>query len=117
MMIRCGGRKSKRRLKVRVEISVGTSWRPGMGEGNRSMGEDPSEIPTRGKYRDCSGHLLEPNRTSRGKSWTSMHHKFFNPNFALPTRYAGIKMEQRLREQTTNDCPNLRPIPCERANL
>jgi hypothetical protein len=26
-------------------------------------------------------------------------------------------MEQRLREQPTNDWPNLRPIPRERANL
>jgi hypothetical protein len=35
----------------------------------------------------------------------------------LPTRCAGKKMEQRLREWLTNDCPNLRPNPCERTNL
>jgi hypothetical protein len=42
--------------------------------------------------------------------------KTFKPKFALPTRWARIKMEQRLREQPTNDCPNLRPIPWESAN-
>jgi hypothetical protein len=34
----------------------------------------------------------------------------------LPTRCAVIKMAHRLREQPTSDSPNLRIIPCERAN-
>jgi hypothetical protein len=42
--------------------------------------------------------------------------KTFNLKFVLPTRCAGIKMVQRIREQPTNDCPNLRPISCGRAN-
>jgi hypothetical protein len=36
--------------------------------------------------------------------------KTFYPKFFLPTRYAGIKMEQKWREWPTNDWPNLRPI-------
>jgi hypothetical protein len=42
------------------------------------------------------------------------HHptyKTFKLKFALPARWAGIKMEQRLKEKPTNDWPNLRPIP------
>jgi hypothetical protein len=38
-------------------------------------------------------------------------HKTFDSKFVLPTRCAGTKMEQRLREWPTNDWPNLRPIP------
>ena len=42
--------------------------------------------------------------------------KTFDPKFVLPTRYAGIKMEQRLREQPTSDWPKLKPIPWTRTN-
>jgi hypothetical protein len=38
-------------------------------------------------------------------------HKTFNPKFFLPTRYAGIKMEQKLRKWPTRYWPNLRPMP------
>jgi hypothetical protein len=31
--------------------------------------------------------------------------------FVLPTRCAGIKMEQKSKEGATSDWPNLRPIP------
>jgi hypothetical protein len=47
------------------------------------------------------------------------HHpiyKTFDPKFALPTICAGIKMEQRLREWSTNDWCNLRTTPWERSN-
>jgi hypothetical protein len=37
-------------------------------------------------------------------------HKVFNPKLVLPTSCSGIKMEQRLREQTMNDWLNLTPI-------
>ena len=37
-------------------------------------------------------------------------HKTLDLKFVLPTRCAGIKIEQRLREWPTNDWPNLRPI-------
>lgn len=40
-------------------------------------------------------------------------HKTCNPKFVLPTRWAGIKKEQRLR--SSHDWPNLRPTPWERA--
>jgi hypothetical protein len=43
-------------------------------------------------------------------------YKTSNPKFVLPTKYAWIKMEQRLREQISNECLNLTPSPCERAN-
>jgi hypothetical protein len=43
-------------------------------------------------------------------------HKSFNPKFVLPTRYRGINMEQRLKEQPTYEWPNLRCIPWEKAN-
>jgi hypothetical protein len=43
-------------------------------------------------------------------------HKTSDPKFVLPTRSTGIETEQRLREQPTNDWPNLRHISCERAN-
>ena len=43
--------------------------------------------------------------------------KTFKPKFVLPTRCAGIKTEKRLKEWLTNDCPNLRSTPCDRANL
>jgi hypothetical protein len=36
-------------------------------------------------------------------------HKTFDPKCALPTRCAGIKMEQGLRGWPTNVWPNLRP--------
>ena len=52
-----------------------------------------------------------------GRRGASTHPQNLPPKNVLPTRYAGIKMEQRLREQPTNDWPNLRPIPRERANL
>lgn len=42
-------------------------------------------------------------------------HKTFNLKFVLPTRYEGIKMEQTLREQATNDCLHLRSFPCKKA--
>jgi hypothetical protein len=32
----------------------------------------------------------------------------FNPNFVFSTRCARIKMEKKIREQPTDDCPNLR---------
>lgn len=41
------------------------------------------------------------------------HHptrKTFNPNLVLLTKCARIKTEPRLREQSTNDWPNMRPI-------
>jgi len=44
-------------------------------------------------------------------------HKIFDPKFALPTRCVEIKTEQKLRESTTNNWPNLRPIPWARTNL
>ena len=44
------------------------------------------------------------------------NHKTLNPKFVLPTRCAGIKMEQRLREWPANDWLHLRPIPWEKAN-
>jgi hypothetical protein len=37
-------------------------------------------------------------------------HKTFIPKFFIPTRYAGIEIEQRLRERPTSDWPNLRKI-------
>jgi hypothetical protein len=43
-------------------------------------------------------------------------HKTINPKFVLPTRCAGIKMEERLKKQPINDYTNLRPIPFGRAN-
>ena len=43
-------------------------------------------------------------------------HKTSNPKFVLPTRCAGIKIEQRLREVTTSDCPSFNHIPWERDN-
>jgi hypothetical protein len=43
-------------------------------------------------------------------------HKIFDLKFVLPARCEGIKMEQRLREKPNNDCPNMNPIPWERAN-
>ena len=103
MMIRCGGRKSKRRLKVRVEISMRTSWRPGMGEGNRSMGEDPSEIPTRGKYRDCSGHLLEPGRTFSGGKRAPNHPQNLQPKICPAYKICRDKDGAEI-EGTANQC-------------
>jgi hypothetical protein len=44
-------------------------------------------------------------------------HKDFNPKLVMPTRCAEIKKGQRLREQTTNYCPNLRPNLYEWPNL
>jgi hypothetical protein len=43
-------------------------------------------------------------------------HKIFNPKFVLPTRCVEITLDQRMKEQKTNDCPNLRLILFERAN-
>jgi hypothetical protein len=43
-------------------------------------------------------------------------HKTSHPKFILPTRCAVIKMEQSLKECPTNDWPNLRLAPWERAN-
>jgi hypothetical protein len=40
-------------------------------------------------------------------------HKTFSPKCVLSTSCSGIKTEQRLREQPTSDCPNLRLIPWE----
>ena len=39
-------------------------------------------------------------------------HKSFNSKSVLPTRCAGLKIKQRLREEPTSDWL----IPCERAN-
>lgn len=36
--------------------------------------------------------------------------KIFHPKFVLTTRIIGIKLEQRLREWSTNSWPNKRPI-------
>jgi hypothetical protein len=40
----------------------------------------------------------------------------FHPEFFLPTRYAGMKIEQRLRKYSSNAYPNLILIPCERVH-
>lgn len=45
MAIRCGGRKDRRGLGLRMEISGGHLW-------ERRMGVTLAEIPTRGGYRD-----------------------------------------------------------------
>jgi hypothetical protein len=44
------------------------------------------------------------------------NHKTLNPKFVLPTRCAGIKMEQRMREWPAIGWLHLRPIPWEKAN-
>ena len=38
-------------------------------------------------------------------------HKIFSLQFFLPTRCAGVKMEQKVREWPINDWSNLRPMP------
>jgi hypothetical protein len=43
-------------------------------------------------------------------------HKNLDPQLVLSTRYARLKMDQKLREQSTNDWPSLRPVPREKAN-
>ena len=43
---------------------------------------------------------------------TSTHSQNINPKFVPPIRCTKMKKEQRLREQPTNDWPNLRHIPC-----
>jgi hypothetical protein len=45
-----------------------------------------------------------------------IYHKTFNPKLFLSTRFARIKIEQILMGWLTNDWPNLRPIPWEKAN-
>jgi hypothetical protein len=93
-----------RGLRVKTEINEGisgTSWRPRI-----------REAPTSGEYGVRSGHLYsQVEFPVEGKS-----HKTFNPKYVLPTRCKGIKMEQRLRDWSTNDWPNLRLIPCKRDN-
>ena len=37
------------------------------------------------------------------------NHKTINPQFVLSTRCAGIKIEQKLREEPSNGWPSLRP--------
>jgi hypothetical protein len=43
-------------------------------------------------------------------------YKVFNPKFGLPTWCTGIKMEQNLREQPTNDWSKLKLIPFKRTH-
>ena len=38
-------------------------------------------------------------------------YKTFDLKFVLPTRYAGVKMEQKLRDWATYDWPILRSMP------
>jgi hypothetical protein len=43
-------------------------------------------------------------------------HKTFNLKFFLPTGCTGIRKEQRLRGQLTNDRPDLEHFPCKKTN-
>jgi hypothetical protein len=44
---------------------------------------------------------------------TSTHPQNLQPKMHPTFKIHMIKMEQRLKEQPKNDCPNLRPNPCE----
>jgi hypothetical protein len=50
-----------------------------------------------------------------GKGFQPIH-KTLDPKLVLPTRYARIKIEQRLREGQTNNWHNWRPTQLERVN-
>lgn len=91
----------------------GTTWKPGMGETTDIYGGDPTggsyqwEIETEvATFCSQKGHPVEGGH--------QLTHKIFNPKFVLPTRCAKINLEQRLREQSINDWPNLRPTSRER---
>lgn len=63
-----------------------------------------AETPSSGEYGAWRGHSLLSDRTpSRGIRIAT------HSEFVLPIRSAGTKMEQRLREWSTNYWPNLRP--------
>jgi hypothetical protein len=48
--------------------------------------------------------------------WHQPSHRTLDPQFVLPIRCAGVKMEQKLREWTTNNWPSLRSMPWERTH-
>lgn len=70
-----------------------------------------AEIPTSKGYRDSSGTSCSQAELPVEGGEHQPTYKTFNLKSVLPTR-----MEQKLKEQLTNECPNLRPMPWERAN-
>ena len=97
--------------------SLLTSWRPGLGEDTGILQGWPylrfllesdieTEIPT-----SCNPAGI----TEVGRG-TSIYLQNLQPKIYLAYEKCRGKMEQRLREHPTNECTNLRYIPCERAN-
>ena len=43
-------------------------------------------------------------------------HKTFNPNISCLQEMLSLGMEQKLREWTIYNCPDLKPIPCSSIN-
>ena len=122
-MIRCGEKRGERGLGVKLEMGSGwvplvTSQRFGKEEDTGSLwvsfqlmflpeGDIETEVAT----SQSQEGLLEEGETS------PPIYKTFSPKVVLLTRCTEVQMEQRLRQQLTNDFPNLRPFPCERVNL
>ena len=109
MEIRCG-----QDVWERTGAIPWSSWWIGKGNYEESMGVTLAGIlPVRDTEIEVAisysqvGYLVE----GGGHPPNS---KMFHPKFVLLTRLTQIKLGQRWREQSTNDCPNLRPIPWER---
>ena len=43
-------------------------------------------------------------------------HKTFNPNISCLQEMLSLRMDQKLREGTIYNCPELEPIPCSSIN-
>lgn len=82
-----------------------TCQRPGTGEAPRSLRVTLAEIPSSGDSKPEVATSCNQVGASEEEQRHQCTHKIFNPKFVLPTRNAGAKMEQRLREQTTNNWP------------
>jgi hypothetical protein len=114
------GGRGRRGLGVRIEICQGTflltSWRPGTRKEWRVYGYETNwDSYQRDTETEVATFCSQAGLPEEGGGQQSIH-KTFNAKSVLPKRYAGVKIDQRLGEQPTNDCPNLRLIPCEKAS-
>jgi hypothetical protein len=70
-----------------------------------------AKIPINGVYEPEQAASCNQKRLLVEELGHQPSKKPLDPQFVLPIRCAEIKLEQKLWERPTNDCPNLRPIP------
>jgi hypothetical protein len=78
-----------------------------------------AEIPTKMdmETKVMTSYLQEGLPVKGGRDDINILIKLLIQNLSCLQNAQVIMMEQRLSNQTSNECPNLRPIPYDRANL